>query len=80
MASLLITMAVATTIWCGISLWLASSFGRADRSPMRPVGDEHALIITGAAAAKPRTSDDSANDDEYDALSTRRARREWTAV
>lgn len=76
MTSLLITMAVAMITWCGISVWLASSFGHAAQT--RHVGDEHALIIMGAA--KPRAHDDSANDGEYDASATRRAGHEWTAV
>lgn len=78
MASLLMTMAVAMVVWCSISLWLASSFGRTAQMTMRPTGDEHALIIVGAA--KPRANDDSANDDEYDASSARQARHEWTAL
>lgn len=69
MASLLMMMAVAMITWCGISVWLASSFGRAAQT--RHMGDEHALIIMGAA--KPRAHDDSANDDEYDAAASGRA-------
>ena len=78
MASLLMMMAVAMITWCGISVWLASSFGCAAQGQTRHAGDEHALIIMGAA--KPRAHDDSANDDEYDASATRRAGHEWTAV
>lgn len=69
MASLLMTMVVAMVIWCGISLWLASRFGRAAQALHRPAGDEHALIVLGAA--KPRSTPDSANDDEYDASMVR---------
>ncbi|WP_438766478.1 hypothetical protein [Kushneria sp. TE3] len=69
MASLLMTMAVAMVMWCGVSLWLASSFVRTARSHAGPVGDEHALIIAGAA--KPRPNADSANDDEYDTQTLR---------
>ncbi|REC94294.1 hypothetical protein [Kushneria indalinina] len=78
MTSLLMTMAVAMVVWCGISLWLANSFGRAAQTRKRPMGDEHALIIIGAA--KPRSNGDSANDDEYDAAAVRSARHEWTAI
>ncbi|MFC0336333.1 hypothetical protein SAMN05421848_1085 [Kushneria avicenniae] len=78
MASLLMTMAVAVVIWCGISLWIASRFGRAAQAQHRLIGDEHALIILGAAS--PRSNPDSANDDEYDASPLRRIQRDWTAL
>ncbi|WP_456267953.1 hypothetical protein M1D97_11970 [Kushneria sp. AK178] len=69
MTSLLMTMAVAMVVWCGISLWLASRFGRAVKTRQRVMGDEHALIIMGAA--KPRSNTDSANDDDYDVSAMR---------
>ncbi|GHC29917.1 hypothetical protein GCM10010082_24870 [Kushneria pakistanensis] len=69
MTSLLMTMAVAMVMWCGVSLWLASRFGRAAQTRQQPMGDEHALIIMGAA--KPRTDTDSANDGEYDGSAVR---------
>lgn len=75
MTSLLMTMAVIA--WCGISLWLVSRFGRTAQATKGPAGDEHALIIIGAA--RPRTGDNSANDDDYDAPTLRRI-REWTAT
>ncbi len=69
MTSLLMTMAVAMVMWCVVSLWLASRFGRAAQTRQQPTGDEHALIIMGAA--KPRTDAGSANDGEYDAPALR---------
>lgn len=69
MASLLMTMAVAMVMWCGVSLWLASSFVRTAQTKGALISDEHALIIMGAA--KPRSNADSANDDEYDTQTLR---------
>ncbi|ART63949.1 hypothetical protein B9H00_13530 [Kushneria marisflavi] len=70
-------MTTAVIAWCGISLWIASRFGRTAQATKRPAGDEHALIIIGAA--RPRTRDNSANDDDYDAPTLRRI-REWNAT
>ena len=71
-------MAVAAIAWCGISLWLASRFGRAAQAKTGPAGDEHALIVIGAAC--PRTRDDSANDDDYNTCTLRGVKQKWRAT